>query len=205
MTQVNTNPLQAWTVANVSGDTFQLQGSDSTAWGAYTGGGTVEQVTNQVTGMSYLMGQNVTAVGDEAVIFTGIVTADTVVFGSYANQITIGLPYTSTIEPMNPVLGDLKNTSKSKRQKFPRVNLSMFESVGGMVGTDANHLYKIDYTQGTPNPLPPGSPAMLFTGNVINDLDAEWTDEGTIHIVHSDPFPFTLRSVTPRLSVAEEG
>jgi hypothetical protein len=205
MTQVNTNPLQAWTVANVSGDTFQLQGSDSTAWGAYTGGGTVEQVTNQVTGMSYLMGQKVTAVGDEAVIFTGIVTADAVVFGSYANQIAIGLPYSSTIEPMNPVLGDQKNTSKSKRQKFTRVNLSMFESVGGMVGTDASHLYNIDYTQGTPNPIPPGSPATLFTGNVINDLDAEWTDEGTIHIVHSDPFPYTLRSVTPRLSVAEEG
>jgi hypothetical protein len=205
MTQVNTNPLQAWTVANVSGNTFQLQGSDSTAWGDYTGGGTVEQVTNQVTGMSYLMGQNVTAVGDEAVIYTGIVTADTVVFGSYANQVTIGLPYSSTIEPMNPVLGDQKNTSKSKRQKFTRVNLSMYESVGGMVGTDSTHLYNIDYTQGTPNPLPPGSPATLFTGNVINDLDAEWTDGATITIVHSDPFPYTLRSVTPRLSVAEEG
>jgi hypothetical protein len=205
MTQANTNPLQAWTVANVSGNTFQLQGSDSTAWGAYTGGGTVEQVTNQVTGMSYLMGQTVTAVGDEQVIFAGIVTDDSVVFGSYANQITIGLPYTTTIEPMNPVLGDQKQTSKSKRQKFTRVNLSMFESVGGMVGTDSTHLYNIDYTQGTPNPIPPGSPATLFTGNVINDLDAEWTDEGTIHIVHSDPFPFTLRSVTPRLSVAKEG
>jgi hypothetical protein len=205
MTQVNTNPLQAWTVAGVSGNTFQLQGSDSTAWGAYTGGGTVEQVTNQITGMSYLLGQTVVAVGDEQVIFTGIVTADTVVFGSYANLITIGLPYTSTIEPMNPILGDQKQTSKSKRQKFTRVNLSMFESIGGMVGTDANHLYSIDYTQGTPNPLPPGSPATLFTGNVINDLDSEWTDEGTIHIVHSDPFPFCLRSVTPRLSVAEEG
>ena len=205
MTQANTNPLQAWTVANVSGNTFQFQGSDSTAWGVYTGGGTVEQVTNQVTGMSYLMGQNVTAVGDEQVIFTGIVTADTVVFGAYANQITIGLPYTTTIEPMNPVLGDQKNTSKSKRQKFSRVNLSMYESVGGMVGTDSDHLYNIDYTQGTPNPLPPGSPTTLFTGNVINDLDAEWTDEGTITIMHSDPFSFTLRSVTPRLSVAEEG
>jgi hypothetical protein len=205
MTQVNTNPLQAWTVANVSGDTFQLQGSDSTTFGVYTGEGTVEQVTNQVTGMSYLMGQNVTAVGDEAVIYTGIVTDDAVVFGSYANQITIGLPYSSTIEPMNPVLGDQKNTSKSKRQKFTRVNLSMFESVGGMVGPDSAHLYNIDYTQGTPNPLPPGSPATLFTGNVINDLDSEWADEGTIRIVHSDPFPFCLRSVTPRLSVAEEG
>jgi hypothetical protein len=205
MTEANTNPLTAWTVAGVSGNTFHLANIDSTAWGVYTGGGTVEQVTNQVTGMSYLMGQNVVAVGDEQVIFTGIVTADTVVFGSYANLITIGLPYTSTIEPMNPVLGDLKQTSKSKRQKFTRVNLSIYESVGGMVGTDANHLYRIDYTQGTPNPLPPGSPATLFTGNVINDLDAEWTDEGTIHIVHSDPFHFTLRSVTPRLSVAEEG
>jgi hypothetical protein len=155
--------------------------------------------------MSYLMGQNVTAVGDEALIFTGIVTADTVVFGSYANLITIGLPYSSTIEPMNPVLGDLKQTSKSKRQKFTCVNLSMFESVGGMVGTDSNHLYNIDYTQGTPNPLPPGSSATLFTGNVINDLDSEWKDESVILIVHSDPFPMTLRSVTPRLSVAEEG
>ena len=205
MTQANTNPLVVWTVTGVSGNSFQLQGVDSTAWGTYTNGGTVEQVTNQVTGMSYLMGQNVTAVGDEQVIFTGQVTEDAVVFGSYANQITIGLPYSTTIEPMNPVLGDQKNTSKSKRQKFTRVNLSLYESVGGMVGTDSDHLYDIDYTQGTPNPLPPGNPATLFTGNVLNDLDAEWTDEGTIHIVHNDPFPFTLRSVTPRLSVAEEG
>jgi hypothetical protein len=205
MMQINQNSLQAYTVTAAAADTFELVGMDSTSFGVYAGGGTVKQVTNQVTGMSYLMGQNVTAVGDEQVIFTGIVTADTVVFGSYANQITIGLPYTSTIEPMNPVLGDQKQTSKSKRQKFTRVNLSMFESVGGMVGTDANHLYNIDYTQGTPNPLPPGSPATLFTGNVINDLDAEWEDSDTILVVHSDPFPYCLRSVTPRLSVAEEG
>jgi hypothetical protein len=200
MTEVNTNPLQVWTVANVNSNTFQLLGSDSTAFGAYTGGGTVEQVTNQVTGMSYLLGQTVVVVGDEQVIYSGIVTADAVDFGSYANAVTIGLPYKTTIQPMNPILGDQKQTSKGKKQKFSRVTLSMFESVGGMVGTDSKHLHAINYGQSAQ-----GNPATLFTGNKTFDLDSDWTDEDTILIVHGDPYPFTLRSVTPRLSVAEEG
>ena len=205
MTQANTNPLIAWTVAGVSGDTFQLSGINSTGWGAYTSGGTVEQVTNQVTGMSYLLGQNVIAIGDGQIMFEGSVTADAVNFGSYANQVTIGIPFTTTIEPMNPVIGNQQATSKSKRQKFPRANLSLYQSVGGQVGTDLDHLHDIDYTQGTPTPIPPGNATVLFTGNVLNDLDADWEDEGTILIVHSEPFPFTLRSIEPRLSVAEGG
>lgn len=200
MTQANTNPLTAWTVTGVSGDTFELQGIDSTGWGAYTSGGTVQQVTNQVTGMSYLMGKTVVAIGDNQVIFSGIVTADTVVFGSYANLVTIGLPYKTTIEPMNPIIGTPQATSKGKKQKFSRVTLSLYESVGGLVGTDAAHLHSMNYGSSVQ-----GNPPTLFTGNITRDLDGDWTDEDTIMIVHGDPFPFTLRSVVPRLSVAEEG
>jgi hypothetical protein len=204
MTQINQDAAEAYTVEAATTNTFQLSGMDSTSFGVYAGGGTVKQVTNQVTGMSYLLGQTVTAIGDTEIIFNGIVTADTVVFGSYANQITIGLPYTTTIQPMNPIIGSPQSTSKSKKQKFTRTNLSLYQSVGGRVGTDAGHLYAIDYGQGNP-PVKAGTPPALYTGNVINDLDGDWGDESTIMIVHSDPYPFTLRSVEPRLSASEEG
>lgn len=200
MTQVNNSALTAWTIAGVSGNTFQLSGIDSTAWGVYAGGGEVEQTTNQVTGMSYLLGQTVIVVGDNQVIFNGPVTADTVVFGSYANMVTIGLPFATTIQPLNPIIGTQQATSKGKKQKFSRVTLSLYESIGGMVGTDSTHLHSMNYGASSK-----GNPAALFTGNITRDLDGDWTDEDTILIVHSDPYPFTLRSVTPRLSVAEEG
>jgi hypothetical protein len=199
-TQANTNPLTAWTVVGTSANTFQLDGIDSSAWGVYGGGGTVEQVTNQVTGMSYLLGKTVIAVGDEQVIFSGPVTADTVVFPSYANQVTIGLPFTTTVQPMNPVIGNQQATSKGKKQKFSRVTLSLYESIGGLVGTDSNHLHAINYGQ---NAI--GNPPTLFTGNITRELDGDWTDSDPILIVHGEPFPLTLRSVVPRLSVAEEG
>ena len=200
MDQANTNPLTAWTVSGVGAGAFQLQGIDSTGWGAYTSGGTASQVTNQVTGMSYLLGKTVVAVGDEQVIFNGAVASDNVAFGSYANTILIGLPFTTTIQPMNPVIGNAQATSKGKRQKFYRTTLSLYESIGGKVGTDTPHLHAIPY------PLKyQGSPPPMFTGNITSDLDGEWGEEDTILIVHSDPYPFSLRSVTPRLSVSEEG
>jgi hypothetical protein len=127
-----------------------------------------------------------------------------VTFGSYANLVTIGIPFTTTIQPLNPVLGSQQQTSKSKKQKFSRVGLSLYECVGGMVGTDQTYLHSIDYQQGEPTPVP-GAATALYTGNVVNDLDADWHDNDTILIVHSDPYPFTLRAVVPRLTVAEEG
>jgi hypothetical protein len=41
MTQVNFTGTNTYTVAGISGNTFQLQGVNSTGYGAYTSGGTV--------------------------------------------------------------------------------------------------------------------------------------------------------------------
>jgi hypothetical protein len=121
-------------------------------------------------------------------------------FPSYANLVTIGLPYTTTIEPMNPILGNQQNTTKGKKQKFSRATASLYQSIGGLAGTDDNHLHVIPYRNNTQ-----GNSPTLFTGDITFDLDGEWADHDTILIVHGEPFPFCLRSVAPRLSVAEEG
>jgi hypothetical protein len=203
---INQDATQAYTIAGVTADTFQLAGMDTTTWSAYVSGGSIKQVTNQVTGMSYLLGHQVTAVGDGALILPPtLVTADAVNFPYYVNLITIGLPYKTAIEPLNPIIGNQQATSKSKRQKFSRADLSLYQSVGGLVGTDWKHLHQIDYSQGTPKPVRTGNPVTMFTGNVLGDLDSDWADDSTILVVHDLPYPFTLRAVVPRLSVAEEG
>jgi hypothetical protein len=201
MTQVNNDPASAWTVAGVSGDTFQLENIDSTQWSEYTSGGTASRVTNTVTGLDQIQGKTAVAVGDNAIIWQGTVPNDGVVtFDYYANLIVIGLPFTMTVEPMNPILGHPQQTSKGKKQKISRVTLSLYQSIGGKYGNDQDHLHILAYGPGSKGLTPD-----WFTGNITRDLDGDWEDEDTISIVHEEPFPFTLRSIVPRLDVAEMG
>ena len=51
MTEVNFDGSNIYTVAGIAGATFQLQGINSTAFGAYTSGGTVEY--SEVVGYTY--------------------------------------------------------------------------------------------------------------------------------------------------------
>jgi hypothetical protein len=201
MTQVNNDPASAYTVAGVSGNTFQLSGIDSTGWNPYTSGGSASQVTNTVTGLQYIQGQSAVALGDGAKIWQGTVPSNgQVTFAYYANLVTIGLTFQTIIEPMNPTLGSPQQTSKGKKQKISRVTFSLCDSIGGLYGNDQQHLHLMAYGSGAK-----GLPPALFTGNITRDLDGDWEDEATISIVHGEPFPFTLRSVIPRLDVAEMG
>jgi hypothetical protein len=193
---INQDKTEAYTVTGVSGDTFQLVGMDTSLWSAYASGGTVMQVTNQVTGMSYLLGQNVVAVGDGAQILAPtLVTADAVDFASYSNLITIGIPYEVTVQPMNPVLSSQAATSRGMKQKLNRVTLSLYQSMGGQFGTDANHMYDITYGAGTKGKAP-----KMSTLELTRDLDADWDDESTFLVTQADPLPFTLRGIVMRMS-----
>ena len=154
MWQVNQDKTQAYIVANSDSHagTFQLLGVDSSAWGPYIGGGTALPVTNVVTGMDYLLGQKVVAVGDCQLIVPPpgqVVTGDSFTFQYYCAQITIGLPYKVTVQPMNPVLASSNSTTRGMKQKLERVTISLYQSLGGRYGTDLNHMYDIHYGPGT--------------------------------------------------------
>ncbi len=154
MWQVNQDKTQAYIVANSDSHagTFQLLGVDSSAWGPYIGGGTALPVTNVVTGMDYLLGQKVVAVGDCQLIVPPpgqVVTGDSFTFQYYCAQITIGLPYKVTVQPMNPVTAGTTSTTRGMKQKLSRVTISLYQSLGGKYGTDLNHMDDIHYGPGT--------------------------------------------------------
>jgi hypothetical protein len=200
MTEINQDQTQAYTVVNAVLNKFQLVGMDSTLFGVYTGGGTVQQVTNQVTGMSYLLGQQVVAVGDGAVILQPTtVTSDTVVFPYFSNLITIGIPYQITIRPTNPVMSAQGSTTRGMKQKLNRVTLSVYQSMGGQYGTDPAHMYDITYGPGTML-----QPPAMSTLELTRDMDADWSDESTFYVTQSDPLPFTLRGLVWRDSTNQD-
>lgn len=196
MTEINQSMAQAYTVASATANTFQLSGMDSTAFGVYTSGGTATRVKNQVSGMNYLLGNTVVAVGDGAKILTPtVVTSDVVAFPVYANLITIGIPYKTTIQPTNPVLSSTAATTRGMPQKLNRVSLSIYQSIGGQYGTDPAHMYDMTYGAGTMGATP-----TLSTTLLTRDVDGDWTEEDKFFVTHDDPFPFTLRGIIFRLT-----
>ena len=200
MTRINQDKGQAYTVINsnpVAG-TFQLQGMDTLAFGQYTGGGTALPVTNTVTGLTYLLGQTVVAVGDYALIQPPtVVTSDSMTFQYYCAQITIGLPYNVTIQPTNPIATGPISTTRGQKQKLTRATISLYQSMGGKVGTDLaiDHMYDLTYGPGQLMQI-----ANMSTLEYTPDLDGDWDDESTLYITQSDPFPFTLRGLVMRMS-----
>lgn len=196
MTEINQEKTEAYTAQPTDPDTFELLGVDSTGFSAYTGGGTVRKVANQVTGMSYLLGQIAVAVGDGALIMGETeITADTITFPYYSNLITVGIPYQVIIQPSNPVLSSPAQTTRGMRQKLNRVTLSLYQSMGGQVGTDLDHMYDITYGPGTSAQVP-----AMNTLELTRDLDADWGAESTLIVTQDEPFPFTLRGLVLRMS-----
>jgi hypothetical protein len=199
MWQLNQDKTQAYTVANSNpgAGTFELAGMDTSAFGVYSGTGAVAlPVANHVTGMTYLLGQTVVAVGDNNLILPPtVVTSDTVTFPYYCAQITIGLTYTMTVQPSNPVLDTPTHTTRGQKQKLDKGLLSVYQSMGGQYGTDLSHMYNITYGPGTMGQQP-----MMTTTELIRNLDGDWTDESTMYITQSDPFPFTLRGLVMWMS-----
>ena len=200
MTQINQAPSQAYTIANCTTNTFTLAGMDTTLYSPYTSGGSVSQVFNEVTGLSYLLGQTVTAVGDGAVILEPtVVTSDAITFPYYANLITIGIPYSMTIQPTNPVLSSQGATTRGMPQKLNRVTLSLYQAMGGQQGQDLTHLYPLNYGTGAMS-----QPPSMFTGEQTVDMDDNWSEASTFYVVQSDPLPFTLRGIVFRMNVNQD-
>lgn len=197
MTEANNeDETTAYTVAGVSGDTFQLSGTDSSAWRAYSSLGTATKVTNAVSGLPtsvYYDGKVIKVLGDGQYIYAGPVDSGAATLPFYANKIHAGLPFTTIIEPMNPNAGSSQGTARGKKQKINRVTMCFHETNKCKVGINQDLLYD----------LPGFEDGVLFSGDMIIDLQGEWEDKATISIVHDEPLPLTVKAVVPHVNINE--
>ncbi len=89
-----------YTVANVTANTFELSGINTTAWNRYGSGGQVWKRVTALTGIHHLEGKTVQVKADGSVAADAVVTSGAITLDTAAGQVVIGLPYTTTIETL---------------------------------------------------------------------------------------------------------
>lgn len=195
-------------VYQVSQDTITIN-LDATGYTAYTSAGTVTpgSTTTQdgtvevvkkefVSGLDHLEGELLAILIDGAVHPNTEVDTGTLTLNYYGNKIHVGLPYTSTLEPMKIHAGSQLGTARGKKQKISKVTICFNETVGGKVGPDSDNLKSIPFGTG-------GQPE-LYTGDIENiQFGGNWGKEATITIVQDQPLPMCVIGIVPHLDLNE--
>lgn len=193
MTEANQGLTEAYTVANKTDHTFELSGIDSSAWTAYTSGGTARVVTNTITGLGHLEGKTVDILMDGARHPASVVASGAVSLSWYGNLIHAGLPYAPIVQPMKAEVNTDSGSSIGKKKRIFKLGVRFFESFGCLWGPDKDNLDIVPFGDGqTPE---------LFTGDMEYPFDGPIDTAGDIYITQSGPFPMTILAIIADMEV----
>jgi hypothetical protein len=141
--------------------------------------------------LGHLEGKTVVALADGSVITGLVVALGTVTLPDPASKVTIGLPFTATIETLPLAQQTSAGWTIAKPQQASRVVLRVKDSRGFKVGATVD---KMD----EPRPRQAevyGSPPALVTGLVETLLRPHISKGITVVVQSSDPLPLTLTEV----------
>lgn len=142
-----------------------------------------------ISGLTHLEGKTVSILADGAVHPQRTVSGGAITLQAPASTVIIGLPITSTLKPL-PLVTPTDNAYGMGRPKnINRVWLRMRNASAIQIGPDTNDLYTY-----TPNVI--GGKTVLATA-----LVPAWTEDGQFVVIHTDPLPATITSMTYEYTV----
>lgn len=154
-----------------------------------------------IPGLDHLAGRTVTALGDGALLPPREVSAfGTVEYDEPVQMLHIGLPYTSALVPTVPEI-PANGTSIGKKRRIDKVLVRMYESFGGKIGVDGEHLETLVYPRFGAYRL--GTAPEPFTGDDDVTMAASVDPEGKFLLVHDEPVPFTLLALVEHIALME--
>jgi hypothetical protein len=92
-----------------------------------------EEPTDTLTGLDYLEGRELEVVADGAQLANVRVTGGSVKIENPASVVVVGLPYTSTLQPMRVEIPMRDGTSQARQWRTARIGLTLHESISGEV------------------------------------------------------------------------
>jgi len=144
-----------------------------------------------VSGLDHLEGETVDIVADGVEYDQEIVGTGAVAIDPAASEIQIGLPYTSKLVTMKPIINSESGTTAGLPKKWAELWVSLHETSGLTINDEI-----IDFR---PAGLALGEPIPLYTGNKrVSQLG--W-DDGRITLVHAQPLPITILGIFGTLEV----
>lgn len=159
------------------------------------------EATSQISGLEHLKGRTVTVLADGAVQRDKVVSDDgSIVLDRPASKVHVGLPYTSTVQPMRLESGSKRGTSQTKRQRITKVAVRFHKTLGGRIGPDEHSLEPI-YFRSPSTPM--GSSVGTFSGDKSVVFPKGWTRDGLLTVTQEQPLPMTILLMVPTTIVNE--
>jgi len=153
-------------------------------------------VANSTTTVTFASWESTDAVDDPTLVTTWSVVSGATglpvvsyppVIGE--EELVIGLPYLSEVQPMTPEIPLANGSSRSRELRVHRLALSLRDSRGGKMGDGADSL----------DPLEVGSSTATFTGETEREFNGGHGVPGDVLVVSDDPFPFAIRTLALKL------
>ncbi len=150
----------------------------------------------QVSGLSWLEGETVAVLADGGVQSKKVVTGGSITLDHAASNVTVGLPYVSTLETLPAVL-QLDGFGQGRMKNINKAWIKVYQSSSILVGPDADDL--TEFEQRTTEPW--GSPPSLQTGEILVLTTPSWQANGQTTIQQQDPVPLDVVGLTLEVAI----
>ena len=148
------------------------------------------------TGLDHLEGQTIAILADGATHPDKPVSSGSVVLDRSATNVKMGLAYHSTLKTMRIDAGSQDGTSQGKTKRIYEITARLYQSVGVEIGPDLSNMERIPFRTSA-NPMDEGIP--VFTGDKEIEFRGNYDTDGYILVRQTQPLPFTILSLYPRL------
>lgn len=154
--------------------------------------------TTAVTGLSHLEGKTVSVLADGAVQANAVVSSGQITLAKAASKVLVGLPFTSTVQPMKFDFALQDGSTKGRRKRISRATVSLYKSLGGEASSNGSNwlwLYPRDFD----DPMDASPP--VFSGESEVVVAGDHSFDGDFHLRQAQPYPLTIRALVIRLDV----
>lgn len=145
--------------------------------------------STDVSGLSWLEGRVVTAVGD-GIVFSGLtVKGGRVTLPQECADVWVGLPYVTELKTLPVALPSQDGSyARGRVKNISRVSLRLYKTSGLEVGPDEAHMRPVKARSIESY----GKPPELMSGEVDVTPTGTWSADGSFTIRQAEPLPFTL-------------
>lgn len=152
--------------------------------------------TTSITGLDHLEGETVEILADGFAVSDKIVSSGEITLDTAASKVTIGLPFTSTLQTMRIDAGGTEGTAQGKTKRIRDVTFRFFNTVSADVGPSEENLDPISFREST---LAAATPTPLFSGDKDITFPSGYDSDGFIVVKQDQALPMTVLAVYPRL------
>ena len=150
-----------------------------------------------ISGLDHLEGQTVSILADGATHPDKTVSSGSITLDRSSTSVKVGLAYRSLLQTMRLNAGSQNGTSQGKTKRIYDITVRMFETIGVEVGPNLNDMERIPF-RSSADLMDEGIPP--FTGDKEVEFRGNYETDGFIFVRQTQPLPFTILSLYPRLT-----